>query len=371
MNRMNELQLSEIHKRLDADMGSYAGWKMPIKYEGIVSEHLAVRKNVGLFDISHMGEIRVRGEGAYGLLQYLATNDISELEKGSEHYSLILNEKGGIKDDLFVCQISKQGYILVVNAANTDKIYSWLSDHENEEVQIEDITSETTMFALQGPESEKVLQGLTKFNLDEIDRFTFREIDVAGIRALVSRSGYTGEDGFEIYLFEQTRENSDDSERIWTKFLQEGEGVGIKPCGLGARDSLRLESGFPLYGHELTEEITPLEAKIDYAVKLDKGNFVGREALITQKEKGIPKKRIGIEMDEKGIPRRGYDLFRKNEKVGEVTSGGYSPLLERGIGMGYVSQDLEVGEVINVEIRKQKRKGVVKKWPFYEEVHNE
>lgn len=368
--RMKKPKLSEIHKQLDADMGTYAGWEMPIKYDGILPEHLAVRRNVGLFDISHMGEIKVSGSGAFELLQYVTSNDISELEKGSEHYSLILNEEGGVKDDLFVCQISEREYILVINAANTNKIYSWLVDH-NEEVLIEDITSKTTMLALQGPESEKVLQKLTKFDLGEIDRFRLKWIEVSGIQVLVSRSGYTGEDGFEIYLFGQKQENFDDSVGVWNKLMKEGKEAGIKPCGLGARDSLRLEAGFPLYGHELTEEITPLEAGIDFAVELDKGNFIGRGALLTQREEGISKKRIGIKMKEKGIPRGGYDLFRKSEKVGEVTSGGYSPLLETGIGMGYASPELKVGDVINVEIRRQKRKGLVKEWPFYEEVHDE
>lgn len=368
---MKEPQLYEIHKRLDAEMGTFAGWEMPIKYEGVLSEHLAVRKNLGLFDISHMGEIKVRGEGARELLQYVTTNDISELEKGSEHYSLILNEEGGIKDDLFVCQVSEQEYILVVNAANTDKIYSWLLNRNGEEVLIEDITSETTMFALQGPKSERVLQELVEFDLGEIDRFKLKWVDVAGIRTLVSRSGYTGENGFEIYLFEQTREDFDSSVKVWNELMEKGKEAGIEPCGLGARDSLRLEAGFPLYGRELTEEITPLEAEIEAAVKLDRGNFIGREALLTKKEEGISKKRIGIKMDEKGIPREGYDLFRKGDKVGEVTSGGYSPLLETGIGMGYASPGLEVGEVVNVEIRKQKRKGIVEEWPFYEGVQDE
>lgn len=277
---MKELQLSSVHKSLGADIESFAGWKMPIKYDRITSEHMAVRESAGLFDISYMGEIRVSGDDALALLQLATSKDVSELDANSAHYSTALNERGGTKDDLLVYRMGDREYIVVTNAVNTEKLYNWFSDNAEGEVEVENITSATLMLALQGPKAQKVLQNITESDLDEVGRFGTRWIEAAGVRALISRSGYRGEDGFEIYIFDQTKESAEGSARVWNELLRVGDDAGIKPCGLGARNSLRLEAGPPLYGHELTEEITPLEARIGYVVEFDKGNFIGRESLI-------------------------------------------------------------------------------------------
>ncbi|KXB08362.1 hypothetical protein AKJ55_01115 [candidate division MSBL1 archaeon SCGC-AAA382M17] len=348
-------------------MGSFSDWEMPIRYEGIASEHMAVREKVGLFDISHMGEIQISGGDALDLLQLTTSNDVSELDTGSAHYSTALNEDGGTKDDLFVYRTGELEYMVVVNAANTGKLFDWFSDFAEGEVGVEDITRETVMFALQGPKSEKTLQNVTDFDLNEVVRFGARWMPVADVRCLVSRSGYTGEDGFEIYIFEQARGSAEKASEVWDTLLKVGRGAGIQPCGLGARDSLRLEMGYPLYGHELTEEITPLEARISFAVDMEKPDFIGRGSLLNQKKEGFGKRRLGLKMKERGVPREGHSLFRKGEKVGEVTSGGFSPVLKKGIGMGYAPPGLEPGDDIEVEIRGQNKLAVVENWPFLEQ----
>lgn len=362
---MKELQLSSIHESLGADMEAFAGWGMPIKYGRIASEHLAVRENLGIFDISHMGELRISGENASGLVQYLTSNDVSKLDVGSAHYSTALNERGGTKDDLFVYRTGDLEYMVVANSANTEKLYNWFRDHAEGEAKIEDVTLNTVMLALQGPKAQKVLQNVTESNLDEIRRFRTRWINVASVRALVSRSGYTGEDGFEIYIFEQTKENIESAVKVWNRLLEAGSEAGIKPCGLGARDSLRLESGFPLYGHELTEEITPLEARIGFTVKFDKGEFIGKEALQEQKEEGVNRRRIGLTMEEKGIPREGYKLIRDEREIGEVTSGGFSPILKTGIAMGYSNVSLDKDDRVIIKIRGEEKKARIVNWPFH------
>lgn len=364
---MKELQLSSLHESLGADMETFAGWKMPIKYDRIASEHMAVRENVGIFDISHMGELRISGGNSSELVQYLTSNDVSKLSVGSAHYSTALNENGGTKDDLFVYRTDDQEYMIVVNATNVEKLYNWFESHAEGEVKVDDITSDTVMLALQGPNAQEVLQKVTEHDLDEVGRFESNWIEVADIRVLVSRSGYTGEDGFEIYIFDQSRGNAEKAKRIWSELLEVGEDSGIKPCGLGARDSLRLEAGYPLYGHELTEDITPLEARIAFVVSFEAGDFIGKESLLKQKEEGISRKRIGIKMKERGVPREGYNLLQEGEKIGEVTSGGFSPVLKAGIAMGYATPGIDTGEGIGVEIRGAVKEAVLESWPFYEE----
>lgn len=367
---MRELQLSGIHRSLGANMDSFAGWEMPIRYDRITYEHVAVRERVGLFDISHMGIIEVEGTGGSELLQFVTSNDISKLATGAAQYSTVLNGKGGVKDDLFVYRTANRKFMIVTNAINGEKIHGWLTGHANGDVEVRNVTTDTVMFALQGPKAQRVLQKMTESDLDKIDRFEAKWTELIGVRSLVSRSGYTGGDGFEIYIFDQTVKNVGDAIEVWNGLLKMGEEDGIKPCGLGARDSLRLEEGLPLYGHELTEEITPLEARIDYAVAFDKGDFVGRDPLLEQREEGISRKRIGIKMEERGIPRGECDLFMGEDKIGVVTSGGFSPLLGIGIGMGYAPPELEVGEEINVSIRKQRRRAVVVEWPFHRREEN-
>lgn len=361
---MKEIQLSSVHKSLGAEIDSFAGWRMPIKYDRVKDEHMAVREKLGLFDISHMGEIRVTGSDSEDFLKIATTNNVSELEVGSAHYSVILNEKGGTKDDVFVYRLGDEEFVLVVNASNVDKIFNWFTKKSTGDVKVRDITSETVMFALQGPESREVLQGVVEYNLEDFEKFSADWMEVAGVECLVSRSGYTGEDGFEIYVFDQASGEADESIEILNKLLENGESSGIKPCGLAARDSLRLEAGFPLYGHELNEEITPIEAKIEFVLDFEK-EFLGRKKLLEQKREGVSRERIGFVMEEGGIPRKDYGLFLDDEKIGEVTSGGFSPVLETGIGMGYALPDLALGREVFVDIRGRRRKAIIEDWPFF------
>lgn len=347
-------------------MVPFAGWEMPLKYSGIVEEHLAVREAVGLFDVSHMGEILVMGKDAGSFLQRTTTNDISRLNVFDAHYSTVLNERGGIMDDVFVYRVEEQAYMVVTNAVNVEKIYGWFKQQESGDVEIQNITDTTLMLALQGPRAEQVLQQLTEFELDQLRRFGATSIEVAGLPTLVSRTGYTGEDGFELYLTGEPASNPARAERLWNVLLSAGRGVGIKPCGLGARDTTRLEAGFVLYDHELNEETTPFEAKIPYAVKLEKGEFIGRESLMRQKATSLRRVRIGMRMLDRGVPRQGYKVLEDGEEVGYVTSGAISPLLNVGIAMGYASPDIAPGARVAIEIHGKPRAAEVVNWPFYD-----
>ena len=362
---VKNLPLAELHRSLGAEFMEFVGWEMPVKYTSIAEEHLAVRNSVGLFDTSHMGEFLIRGE-AEAFLQRVTSNDVSKLEVGRAQYSTILNERGGTKDDGLVYRLGEREYMFVCNAVNVEKIRDWLTMQADERTEVEDITSSTVMLALQGPRARDVLQQLIDFELSGVKRHTATFGEIAGIRVLVSRSGYTGEDGFELFLFDEHAPDSVRGERLWNALLRAGEKAGIEPCGLGARDTTRLEAGLCLYGRELTEEITPLEARIDHAVKFDKGEFIGREALLERKAAGLKRARIGIRMLEPGVPRQGYRLLEDGREVGSVTSGTFSPLLKIGIAMGYASPELEPGNRIWVEIRGKRRAAEVVSWPFYD-----
>lgn len=339
---------------------------MPVKYTSVTKEHLAVRNAVGLFDVSHMGEFRVAGEGADTFLQRVTSNDISKLKIGSAHYTTILNERGGTKDDGLVYRLGEQEFMIVCNAVNVEKIGTWLIQHAGREVEVKDITMSTVMLALQGPRAQEVLQQLTEFELPQLKRFRATFMEVAGMRMLVSRSGYTGEDGFELYITDEPASTPTRGKKLYESLLRAGEGLGIKPCGLGARDTTRLEAGLCLYGHELTEEITPLEARIDFVVKFEKGEFIGRESLLEQRAAGVKRARIGLRMLEAGVPRQGYGIFGDGEKVGAITSGTFSPLLKGGIAMGYALPELKVGDQVSIEIHGKRRAAEVVGWPFYD-----
>jgi len=363
---MKQLQLARIHRLLGAEMVPFVGWEMPLRYASIAEEHMTVREAVGLFDISHMGEISVRGEGAANFLQRVTTNDISKLGVLDAQYSTVLNERGGIKDDIFVYRLGEREYLVVTNAANVEKIYDWFKQHASDEIEVEDITLTTVMLALQGPKAERVLQQLTDFELGGLKRFKAAFMEVAGLQLFVGRTGYTGEDGFELYLMGEQASDPRRAEKLWNALLDAGEMIGIKPCGIGARDTTRLEAGYVLYGNELTEDITPFEARIPYAVKLEKGEFIGRETLMEQKGMGLKRVRIGLRMLERGVPRQGYKLLKDGEEVGHVTSGTISPLLNVGIAMGYASPGLAPGEKIAVDIRGKPHAAEVVNWPFYD-----
>jgi len=363
---MKLLHLAQTHRSLGAKMVPFVGWEMPLQYSSIVEEHLAVRNAAGLFDISHMGEILVKGEDALDFLQRVTTNDVSKLTVGEAHYSTVLNERGGVKDDVFVYRTGEQEYMVVVNAVNTEKIYGWFKQKKKGKVDVQDITMTTVMLALQGPRAQAILQKLTDFKLSTLKRFRAAPGEVARARVLISRSGYTGEDGFELYLSNEPQSKPSRAEKLWGELLRAGAEFGIKPCGLGARDSLRLEAGCVLYGHELTEEITPLEARVGFAVKLNKGEFIGRDQLLKQKEKGLSRARIGLRMREKGIPREGHKILADGKEVGHVTSGTLSPLFNVGIAMGYAPPEIKNAKSIAVEIRGKPRAAELAQMPFYD-----
>ena len=362
---MKRLHLARIHRSLGAEFMPFVGWEMPLLFTGIAEEHLAVRNAVGLFDVSHMGEILVLGDGAEELLQRVTTNDVGKLGILKAQYSTALNERGGVKDDLFVYRLAQAEYMVVTNAVNAEKIHGWFEQHARG-VEVIDATQTTVMLALQGPRAQGVLQKLTDFQLQGLKRFDAGFAEVAGTKVLLSRSGYTGEDGFELYLFDEPKSSPERAEGLWNELMRAGGEEGIRACGLGARDSLRLEAGHVLYGNELSEEITPLEAGVDFVVKFEKGDFVGREALLEQKAKGVPRRRVGLRMLERGVPRRGYGISVEGGRVGEVTSGMLSPLLNVGIAMGYVSSGVGVGSEVRVEIHGEPRRAKVVSMPFYD-----
>ncbi len=363
---MKQLHLAKVHHELKAQIAEFAGWDMPLQYSGIIEEHMAVRNAAGLFDISHMGEISVRGSNALDFLQRVTTNDVSKLAIGDAHYSTVLNENGGTLDDIFVYRLGEHDYMVVANAVNVDKIFKWFKNQVKDEVELNDITMSTVMLALQGPMAQAMLQKLTSFDLKTLGRFKAEFIEVAGMKTLVSRSGYTGEDGFELYLFDESQSEPSRAEKLWNELLNAGKEFGIKPCGLGARDSLRLEAGYVLYGHELAEYITPLEARIGFAVRLDKGDFIGREALLKQKEKGLTRTRIGLRMGDKGVPRQGYKVLADREEAGYVTSGTLSPILNVGIAMGYAPPSIKDANEVAIEIHGKQKATEVVEMPFYD-----
>ncbi|MGC7870374.1 glycine cleavage system aminomethyltransferase GcvT [Desulfosporosinus sp. SYSU MS00001] len=347
MAELKRTPLYEEHKAAKAKLIDFGGWEMPVQYSGVIEEHQAVRKNAGLFDVSHMGEIDVRGKDALAFVQRIITNDASKLENGKILYSPMCYPNGGIVDDLLVYQHTPEHFLLVVNASNTAKDFAWMLEQvQNFQATAENISDQYAQLALQGPQAEKILQGMTNVDLSTLKYYTFCYGEVDDIRCLISRTGYTGEDGFEIYASPQS------AQQLWRRILEVGSAKGIQPIGLGARDTLRFEARLPLYGNELGESITPLEAGLGIFVKLDKTDFIGRDALLKQKEQGVPRKLVGLEMIGRGIARSHYLLQKNGEEIGFVTSGSYSPTLDKNIALGLMRADLAVlGETLDVMIR--------------------
>jgi aminomethyltransferase len=355
----------EIHQQAGAKLIDFGGFEMPVQYAGIMKEHQAVRETAGIFDVSHMGEIWVRGVKATALVQYATINDVTKLFPGKVQYSAFCYENGGIVDDLLVYMFSEEEYLLVVNASNKDKDLSWiLKLNETIGAEIEDVSEEMCLLAVQGPASVGILQKLTPVNLSEITYYSFKTGEFAGFsEVILSATGYTGEKGFEIYF---DRRKSDPAV-LWQKVMEAGSAEGLQPAGLGARDTLRLEMGFALYGNDISAETTPLEAGLGWVTKLEKGDFCGREALLRQKEAGVEKRLVGfITEDRRAIPRSHYVLRNaQGEAIGEVTSGGQSIGLGKGIGMGYVKSGYQTaGQEIFVEIRNNLFPATVVKPPF-------
>jgi aminomethyltransferase len=342
-------------------MVPFAGYEMPVQYRaGILAEHRAVRKSAGLFDVSHMGELIVRGARALDFVQYVTTNDASKLQVGQAQYSVICNEKGAALDDCIVYRFADH-YMIVVNASNRDKDRDWISQFTNRfGVELIDRSDEIALLALQGPRAQEILARLADSLLDEIKYYHFTVGAVAGRGAIISRTGYTGEDGFELYL------DAGDAVSLWRGLLEAGAPEALGPVGLGARDSLRLEMGYALYGNDLTEDNTPLEAGLGWVVKLDKADFVGKAALVLQKEQGLRKRLIGFKMKERGFPRHGYEVRYRGEPAGEVTSGTVSPMLDQGVGMAYVATEAaKVGTEIEIMVRDRASPAEVVRPPFY------
>ena len=349
-------------------MTLFAGFEMPLWYKGIIPEHLAVRNSVGIFDITHMGRAIITGPEAEKFLNYVSTNDVSKLTPLSAQYSTLCNEKGGIKDDFVISKLEKDKFLMVYNASNRAKDYEWLTLHAKKfDVKVEDASDNIAMFAVQGPKAEETLQKISTEDLSQIGRFKCGWTKLADMQVFLSRTGYTGEDGFEIFVWNSPISNPEKAVKVWNSILEAGREFGIQPCGLGARDTLRLEAGMCLYGNDIDEDITPLEARISFVVKFDKDEFIGKEALLKQKEEGLKRRRIGIKMLERGIPRKGYGIYKNGEKIGEITSGTFSPFLENGIGMGYVKIEYDnEGEKVTVDIRGKQLKAEIIKLPFYQ-----
>ncbi len=358
---MKKTPLYDFHKKLGAKMVEFGGWQMPVSYSSVLKEHEAVRTRAGLFDVSHMGEIVVEGNDALSFLQYLTCNDLSLIQKNQCQYNLLMNPQGGVVDDIIIHKMAEDRFFICVNASNTEKDFNWISSQQkNFDVKITNQSSEYSQIALQGPLAEKILQDFIPRSLKELHYFYFWETKFGESPILLARTGYTGEDGFEIYCKNQ------DAEKIWTSLLEKGTPLGLSPCGLGCRDTLRLEMAYPLYGHELTDETSPLEANLGWVVKINKGDFIGRNILLEQKEKGLEKKRIGLCMKDPGIARENYPIYFEEEKIGWVTSGTYSPSLDKNIACGYVRNDFtQVGKILAVEIREKKKLAEVVSTPFY------
>ncbi len=351
------------HVAAGARMVDFAGWEMPVQYRGVMEEHRAVRTAAGLFDVSHMGEVRVAGAGAEEFVQALTPNDVSKLTPGRAHYSALLDEAGRFLDDLLVYRIAADEFLIVVNASNAEADFAWIAGRPHAGVVVEDVSDRYGLLALQGPEALAILRPLTaldEITLDEIKYYRFAHGEVGGRKAILSRTGYTGEDGFELYL------DPADAPAIWDLLLEAGGPRGLVPTGLGARDTLRLEAGMALYGHEIDATTTPWDAGLDWIVKLDKGDFTGRAALATAKEQGPARRLVGFEVAGRGIARQGHRLLHGGRDVGFVTSGTFSPTFEKALGMAYVETALAApGTGLDVDIRGKSVPAKVVPLPFY------
>jgi aminomethyltransferase len=363
-SEIRKTALNSVHRSLGAKMVNFGGWDMPLEYSGILSEHEAVRTRAGLFDVSHMGEIEITGPHALALVQWVSCNDASRLIVGQAHYSGLMTDGGTFVDDLLVHKLSDTHYLLCVNAANQDLDFEHIVANNPVGAKAENTGLRYSQLALQGPLAPKILQQLTPVSLDAIRYYHFTHGKVDGIHALIARTGYTGEDGFEIYF------DPEHSKRLWNKIMETGKSEGLIPCGLGARNTLRLEAGMALYGHEIGETTTPWEAGLGWICKPDKGEFLGRDVLVDQKQRGLERKLVGFEMLDRRIGRDGYPVLIAGAEAGRVTSGGPAPFLKKNIGMAYVpikssARDTEV----EIAIRGQAVPARIVSLPFYKRPH--
>ncbi|GAA3400423.1 glycine cleavage system aminomethyltransferase GcvT [Paenibacillus hodogayensis] len=364
---LKQTPLYAVYAGYGAKTIDFGGWDLPVQFGGIQSEHEAVRQRAGLFDVSHMGEFWVTGADAESFLQRVTTNDLTRLETNQAQYSLLCYPSGGVVDDLLVYKLAADRFMLVVNASNIDKDFAWLKEHVQGDVTLANASEETALLALQGPQAVHILSGLTDAPVAELKGFRFLpDVTVGGVQALVSRTGYTGEDGFELYV------NAGEAVKLWELLLEAGRPQGLEPIGLGARDTLRFEARLPLYGQELSADISPLEAGLGIFVKLDKGDFIGREALAEQKAQGLPRRSVGIEMIDRGIPRSHYPVYSPDgRKIGEVTTGTQSPTYKRNVGLALLESAFAVNDTeVLVEIRGKKLLAKVVPTPFHKRPKN-
>jgi aminomethyltransferase len=358
---IKEIALSEIHKGLGAKMIPFAGYNMPVSYEGVNIEHETVRNNVGVFDVSHMGEFLVLGPNALELIQKVTSNDASKIVDNQAQYSCFPNTTGGIVDDLIVYRINNEKWLLVVNASNIEKDWNWINSHNSVGAELINVSEDYSLFAIQGPKAVQAMQSLTSIDLNNIKFYHFQIADFAGVKnIIISATGYTGSGGFEIYC------KNNEAEQIWKEIFNAGNNFNIKPIGLAARDTLRLEMGYCLYGNDINNTTSPIEAGLGWITKFTK-NFINSDNLLKEKELGTQRRLVAFELDDRGIPRQGYDILNnQGDKIGEVTSGTMSPTLAKGIGMGYIPTNLKsVGTKLYIQIRKKIIPATIVKLPFY------
>ena len=357
---LKKTPLVNVHEKLGARMVEFGGWYMPVQYTNVIDEHTTTRTKAGLFDICPMGEFIGKGKDSTQFLQQLIVGNINKLIIGKVMYSLMCYENGTVIDDIFIYHLKENEFMIVVNTSNIDKDFDWIKKHSDKfDVEIKNISEQTGKIDIQGPLSEKILKKLT--NADLPQRFHFIEADVAGIKTLFSRTGYTGEDGFELYI------PSEETEKMWNALLEAGKDEGLKPIGLGARDTLRIEACYSLYGHEINESITPIEAGLSWAVKTGKKDFIGKSILEKQKKEGTEKTLVAFEMLERGIAREHYEVFVDDKNIGYVTSGTYSPTFRKSLGMALLKKEFSnIGNKINIKIRGKLYNAIVVKRPFYE-----
>ncbi len=365
---VKKTHLYEYHKQ-NAKMVEFASFHMPLWYKGIIPEHMAVRTHVGIFDITHMGRALITGAKSEAFLNYVTTNDVSALTPCSAQYSTMCNENGGIKDDFIVSRLEQEKFLMVYNAANREKDYQWLMQNAKAfNAKVEDVSDNVAMFAVQGPNAQQTLQKIADTDLSKIERFKCGFTKLAGADGFVSRTGYTGEDGFEVFVWDTPSLKPDKAVKVWNALLDAGNEFGIEPCGLGARDTLRLEAGMCLYGNDIDEETSPLEAGLGFVVKLKKESFIGKAALEKQKAEGIKKRRMGLRVLEKGpSPRPKQEVWKDTARIGYVTSGTFSPLLKCGVAQAYINVEHAVeGAAVMVKIRDKPLKAEVCKFPLYD-----
>jgi len=361
---MQQTPLIQQHRASGAKLVDFAGWEMPIQYSGVVDEYHTVRSHVGLFDVSHMGRMRIAGTGAVSFLQRVTTNDVGKLAVSQAQYSMVCNENGGIKDDIFVYRLGPDEFLLCVNASNREKILSWLQSQlvQDKAVHLEDRSVELSQVAVQGPKSRELLMSLGGTAMKGLKLHHTCDATIGGLSCLLARTGYTGELGYEIYI------DADKVGRLWDLLVDKGQAWGLKPAGLGARDLLRLEMGYLLYGNDMGEDTTPLEANADWTVSFQKGEFIGSQRLLAQKQAGVARRFVAFELVEKAVPRHGFRILdpTASQSIGDVTSGNLSPLLQKGIGLGYVPVSFaEPGTSILIEIRSKNVPAHIVKPPFY------